>query len=262
MRLTVIFLLLTNLMLFSQNQCSDIPAITIDSLDNLSLNSQTAHFKILKDSNYHAFSFKGGFEFLEIYFDTCEGENKLKLDSNGLVVPNEQMINSGVCYCKSCIERYSKISTEKDVFVKIIKPVKVKIVKHKKTVEKNLLWYEKNLKSGDKIRLNKILFVGGEARFRPVSYKDLNRLYSVLKENPHLHIEIQGHVNSPRKKNSKKNQDLSEARANAVSNYLIRKGIKSNRLTSVGFGNTEMIYPNTTSEYEMQFNRRVEILVK
>ena len=40
------------------------------SLDNLSLNSQTAHFKILKDSNYYAFSFKGGFEFLEIYFDS------------------------------------------------------------------------------------------------------------------------------------------------------------------------------------------------
>ena len=262
MRLTVIFLLLTNLMLFSQNQCNDIPAITIDSLDNLSLNSQTAHFKILKDSNYYAFSFKGGFEFLEIYFDTCEAENKLKLDSNGLVVPNEQMINSGVCYCKSCIERYSKISTEKDVFVKIINPVSVKIVKHKKILAKNILWYEKKLKSGDKIRLDKILFVGGEARFRPISYKDLNRLYNVLEENPHLQIEIQGHVNSPGKKNSKKNQDLSEARAKAVRDYLIMKGIKPDRLKSVGFGNTRMVYPYTKLEYEMQFNRRVEVLVK
>ena len=45
-------------------------------------------------------------------------------------------------------------------------------------------------------------------------------------------------------------------------NLIIKKGIKSNRLTSVGFGNTQMVYPNTRSEYEMQFNRRVEILVK
>ena len=262
MRLIFISFLLKNLVLFSQIQCTDIPSIPIDSLNNLGPNSQSSYFKVLKDSNYFAYSFEGGFEFLEIYFDNCEGENKLKLDSNGLLVPNEQMINSGVCYCKSCIERYSKISSDRDFFVKIINPVKVKIIKHKKTIKKNLLWYEKNLKSGDKIRLNKILFVGGEARFRPVSYSDLNRLYFVLKENPLLQIEIQGHVNSPGKRNSKKNQDLSEARANAVSNYLIKKGIKSDRLTSVGFGNTEMIYPNTTLEYEMQFNRRVEILVK
>ena len=262
MRLTIFFFLFANLVLFSQNQCADIPSIAIDSINNLGSNSQTLYFKVLKDSNDYAFSFKGGFDFVEIYFDSCASENKMKLDSNGMVVPTEKMINSGVCYCKSCIERYSKISTKNDVFVKILNPVNVKVVKYKKESSQNILWYQKKLKPGDKIRLENILFFGGEARFRPVSYQDLNRLYFVLEENPYLTIEIQGHVNSPRKKNSKKNQDLSEARAKAVSNYLIKKGIKSNRLTSVGFGNTQMVYPNTRSEYEMQFNRRVEILVK
>ena len=118
------------------------------------------------------------------------------------------------------------------------------------------------MKSGDKIRLENILFYGGESRFRPISYKDLNRLYVVLQENLNLKIEIQGHVNSPGRRNSKKNQDLSEARAKAVSNYLVKKGIDVNRITSVGYGNTQMIYPNTKKESEMQFNRRVEILVK
>lgn len=262
MRLTILFFLFTKLLLFSQNKCTDTPSITVDSLNNLSLNSQTAYFKILKDSNDYTFSFRGGFDFVEVYFDGCESENKLKMDSNGLVVPTEKMINSGVCYCKSCIERYSKISTKNDVFIKLINPDKIKIKKHDKSFKKSLLWYEKKLRSGDRIRLENILFFGGEARFRPISYKDLNRLYYVLEENPYLNIEIQGHVNSPRKKNSKKNQDLSEARAKAVSNYLRNKGIKPNRLTSVGFGNTKMIYPKTKSEYEMQFNRRVEILVK
>mgnify|MGYP005677010845 CR=1 FL=1 len=263
MRLKILyFLVFSRLILLSQYSADSIPTISIDSLNNLSLNSQTFIFKVIQDTSFDAFSFKGVFESVEIYYDNIKDEYDLKLDSNGLFVPSEQMINLGVCYCKSCIERYSKISTKKEVLVKIIKLEKVEVVKHTKTLLKDVVWYKKSLIAGDVIRLDNILFVGGEARFRPISYKDLNRLFNVLDEDLYLQIEIQGHVNSPGKKNSKKNQDLSEARANAVRNYLINKGIRSNRLKSRGYGNTRMIYPNTKSQYEMQFNRRVEILVQ
>lgn len=257
-----LFLLFVKMVLFSQKSCKNIPVITIDSLSNLSSTSQVEYFKIKEDSLYDFVNFTSGFQGVNLYFDTCDGINSLQLDSTGFVIPSNEMINSGICFCKSCGMRYSKISLKRVVFVELIKPSQIKILKHKKKSPINYLWYEKELKSGDKIKLKRILFVGGEARFRPISYEDLNRLYYVLEENSHLKIEIQGHVNSPGKRNSQKNQELSEARSKAVMNYLIKKGIKPTRLTSKGYGNTKMIYPNTKLEYEMQFNRRVEILVK
>ena len=262
MRLTIFLFLFFNMVLFSQNSCEDILEIPIDSISNIITTSKVRYFKVKEDSIYDSFRFKGGFKRINLYFDTCNGQNKLQLDSSGLVIPSDQMITSGVCFCKSCINRASKISTNKTVFVEVINPLNLEILKYKKKPPINYFWYEKELKPGDKVRLHSILFVGGEARFRPTSYKDLNHLYSVLAGNSHLKIEIQGHVNSPGKRNSKKNQELSEARSKAVMNYLIKKGIQSNRLTSVGYGNTQMIYSNTKLEYEMQFNRRVEILVK
>lgn len=256
------FLFFLKLVLFSQNTCENIPIISLDSLSNFSSTSEIEYFKVQEDSIFDSFSFTSGFQSVNLYFDTCNSLNKLVLDSNGLVIPTDEMINSGMCFCKSCVQRYSNISLQKALFIEIIKPLKLKILKHKKIAALHEPWYEKELKSGDKIRLQSILFVGGEARFRPISYQDLNRLYNVLAKNFHLKIEIQGHVNSPGKRNTKKNQALSEARSKAVMNYLIQKGIKSDRLTSVGYGNTRMIYSNTKLEYEMQFNRRVEILVK
>ena len=263
MRLTSFSLLfILKMVLFSQNLCENVPVITIDSLSNFISTSEIEYFKVKEDSVFDSFSFISGFKSVNLYFDTCNSLNRLELDSNGLVIPSDKMINEGMCFCKSCVERYSKISLQKSIFIEVISPSGLKILKHKKKSKIHEYWYEKELKSGDKIRLQRILFVGGEARFRPTSYQDLNRLYNVMAKNSHLKIEIQGHVNSPGKRNTKKNQELSEARSKAVMNYLIQKGIKSDRLTSVGYGNTKMIYSNTKLEYEMQFNRRVEILVK
>ncbi|MBI35815.1 MAG: hypothetical protein CMP67_10695 [Flavobacteriales bacterium] len=262
MRFLVVFFLFANLMLFSQNYCNDLPVVTLDSLNNFNSDASLYFVKVPKDSSIAAFRLQGGFEYAEIFYDSCQSEHIVKIDSNGFFTPTLEMIYSGICCCKSCTENFSKISTKRDVFIKIVNPKDIRVIKYDKTVKKDYLWYEKKLKSGDKIRLENILFYGGESRFRPVSYKDLNRLYVVLQENLNLKIEIQGHVNSPGRRNSKKNQDLSEARAKAVSNYLVKKGIDVNRITSVGYGNTQMIYPNTKKESEMQFNRRVEILVK
>ncbi len=263
MRLTVFsFLFFFKLVMFSQILCDNIRVITIDSLRNFISTSEIEYFKVKEDSTFDSFSFVSGFESVNLYFDSCNGLNTLEIDSNGLVIPSDKMINRGMCFCRSCVARHSKISLQKPIFIEVIGPSKLKILKHKKKSSLHESWYEKELKSGDRIRLKRILFVGGEARFRPISYQDLNRLYNVMIKNDHLKIEIQGHVNSPRKRNTKKNQELSEARSKAVMNYLVKKGIKSDRLTSVGFGNTRMIYSNTKLEHEMQFNRRVEILVK
>jgi outer membrane protein OmpA-like peptidoglycan-associated protein len=51
---------------------------------------------------------------------------------------------------------------------------------------------------------------------------------------------------------------LSEARANAVRNYLIKKGVPAERMTARGYGETHPIADNTTTEGKAA-NRRVEL---
>lgn len=262
MRVLVVIFILVSLNIAAQSSCDSAKVISIDSLQNIPSSQNFSFFKIRRDSSVKSINFFGGFESIEINPIECISEGYLKLDSNGLIRPTEEMINSGVCYCNSCLIRYSSVVIGDNTFVKILKPNSIIIVRNKVQSKVELAWYEKKLKPGDKIRLDKILFVGGEARFRLISFGDLERLFKVLKNNSDVTVEIQGHVNGPGKRNTKKNQDLSEARAQAVVDYLIKKGIDSKRLSSVGFGNTQMVYPKAKSEYEMQFNRRVEILVK
>ena len=64
------------------------------------------------------------------------------------------------------------------------------------------------------------------------------------------------------------NQKLSEERANAVKNYLIEKGIASERITTIGYGRTKPalyeVTPGNKNSHEAQANMRVlfEVVVK
>ncbi len=258
----VFLLILISYTLSAQIDCRSYVELDADSLSFQKVTDSVFYFKIRPDSSQRTIRFKGDFESLEINPTECNNGSGYLLNSNGLIMPTEQMINSGICYCNSCIERYSEFSLSSGLFVKVkgLTNLFPEILVKEEFVNKE--WYEKELKSGDKIRLNNILFVGGKAEFRPISFKDLDRLYLVLTNNPKVEVEIQGHVNAPGKRNSKKNQTLSEDRAKAVVDYLIKKGINSSRLIAKGYGNTEMVYPKAKSEYEMQFNRRVEVVVK
>lgn len=248
---------------YAQNTCDSVVEITVDSLFKIKNSQKVLYFKIRKDSIFQKISFRGGFENLIIRPNECNPNQKsLKLDSNGVIIPTENMINSGICYCSTCIVRYSKFSLAEDLNIKIIGGSNLKVDLFKKTKNESIEWYKRKLQSGDKIRLDNILFLGGLAKFRVVSYEDLNRLFFLLKKNGEVNVEIQGHVNKPGKRNSKRDQELSNQRAVAVVDYLIKKGIRKDRLSGLGYGNTKMIYPNAKTEYEMQFNRRVEIRVK
>lgn len=94
------------------------------------------------------------------------------------------------------------------------------------------------------------------------SYIELQYLLALMKSRPEITIDIQGHVNGPKQKNIPAFQKLSESRAKAVHGYLLKNGIKKNRIGHRGFGNTKMLFPKPKDESEMKKNRRVEILVK
>ena len=264
MRLFILCLIFIFGSLHAQNTCSSALSISADSLSRLKIADEVVYFKIQRDSTISGVFFKEGFKSIIVQPLEClTNQHSFKLDSTGLILPTEDMINSGICYCSTCIERVSKFSLNDDLYIKVLggSDLKLELIKDELN-EQQLEWYQKRLKSGDKIMLDKILFVGGLAKFRSVSFKDLKRLFSLLEQNRDVDVEIHGHVNRPGKRNSKKDQALSNQRAQAVVDYLVKKGINRDRLSALGFGNTRMVYPNAKTEFEMQFNRRVEILVK
>jgi OOP family OmpA-OmpF porin len=83
--------------------------------------------------------------------------------------------------------------------------------------------------------------------------------YNALVANSGIQIEISGHTDS--KGHDQYNQDLSLRRAQAVRNWLVKKGIASNRMSTVGKGEKEPIADNATKEGRAE-NRRIEFYVQ
>lgn len=106
--------------------------------------------------------------------------------------------------------------------------------------------------------LRNIYFDYDKATLRPESKVELDRLVKILKENPTLVIEIGGHTDSDG--SEEYNLRLSQARADAVRNYLIQAGIEPERLKAKGYGESQPIAPNDTPENK-QKNRRTEFKV-
>ncbi len=104
--------------------------------------------------------------------------------------------------------------------------------------------------------LKGVNFESGKAVLLAGSYKVLDEMAESLREWPEVTLEIQGHTDNTGK--AATNLTLSQARAETVRQYLIDKGISSDRLTAVGYGPDRPIADNKTSAGRAQ-NRRVEI---
>jgi len=79
-----------------------------------------------------------------------------------------------------------------------------------------------------------------------------------LTNNSNGNVEISGHTDSDG--NPDANMGLSQARAQAVFNYLISNGISGDQITFKGYGDTQPAAPNDTPENK-QKNRRVDFEV-
>ena len=108
------------------------------------------------------------------------------------------------------------------------------------------------------MRLNNIFFETAKAELRPESFAELDRVVTMLKNNPSMEIVIGGHTDNVGAPAS--NVQLSSARATAVQSYLVSKGITLSRLRVKGFGETKPVAPNDT-EAGRQQNRRVEFTI-
>ncbi len=91
---------------------------------------------------------------------------------------------------------------------------------------------------------------------KPRYEADLDRVTEVLKRNPDLRVEVEGHTDSIG--TAVYNQQLSERRAASVVEYLVNAGIERGRLEPVGYGLTKPIATNDTREGRAR-NRRVQL---
>jgi len=124
---------------------------------------------------------------------------------------------------------------------------------------------EKSKKSGVSLVLPNINFIGGRDEFREESNESLRELLTIMKEQTDLKIEIQGHVcctdgrDGPNILTGKGN--LSEDRAKAVYDYLVRNSIAEKRMRFKGFAGMKKLIDPELSESDQQRNRRVEIQI-
>jgi outer membrane protein OmpA-like peptidoglycan-associated protein len=104
--------------------------------------------------------------------------------------------------------------------------------------------------------LEQVQFDTSKATIKQVSEALLDEVASVLKDHPEiLRLEVQGHTDSAGSRAL--NQRLSQDRADAVKSALVRRGIADSRLTTKGYGPSQPIANNRTSEGR-QANRRVQ----
>ncbi len=89
------------------------------------------------------------------------------------------------------------------------------------------------------------------------SYSLLNTVAQVMRDFPEVSVEVQGHTDS--RGSDRYNMRLSNQRANAVRDYLIRQGIDPNRMTARGYGESRPIESNSSDEGRAA-NRRVQFV--
>jgi len=102
-----------------------------------------------------------------------------------------------------------------------------------------------------------ITFDVGKSTIKPESMGEINRIATLMKENPALKFSVEGHTDSTGSAAS--NQTLSEARSQAVVDKLVGLGIARDRLKAAGKGQTSPIADNGTDEGRAK-NRRVEFV--
>jgi len=106
--------------------------------------------------------------------------------------------------------------------------------------------------------LQGIQFETGSNRIRSSSKAILGEVVGIMQENPAYKLTIAGHTDSVG--SSASNQSLSQRRADAVRFYLINNGIPAERLTAIGYGESQPTASNQTKEGRRQ-NRRVALSV-
>lgn len=108
------------------------------------------------------------------------------------------------------------------------------------------------------ISFHSVYFDFDKANLKSPAMAELDRAAKIMKDNPDVVLELQGHTDG--KGSAVYNKNLGNKRADAVFKYLNAKGIKSERLKAVSFGSDKPAAPNDT-DANRALNRRVDLVI-
>ncbi len=103
-----------------------------------------------------------------------------------------------------------------------------------------------------------LMFSSGKAELRPQARQKLEKVATAIEEMPERQIIVEGHTDSTG--SAELNMQLSEARANAVRDYLVQEGVNASQIQATGVGPADPVADNATPEGRAE-NRRVEIVI-
>ena len=159
-------------------------------------------------------------------------------------------------------ERYS-ITVEAPGFVTakyMLDPTEAttqKLVKDIELVHGNAVVKKKH-EAGHVMLLNNLIFQVAKSKIEPGSYDELDIVVNMLKENPKMVIQLEGHTDYLG--DPTKNLKLSQQRVDAVKVYLVSKRISKSRVKTKAFGGTSPLSRDDTPEAH-RMNRRVELRI-
>jgi outer membrane protein OmpA-like peptidoglycan-associated protein len=110
----------------------------------------------------------------------------------------------------------------------------------------------------DRFDLKGVTFATGKWDLLPASFKILETTVKGLQKYDTVKVEISGHTDNVG--GLEYNDNLSQKRAEAVRDYLVKKGIAASRITAVGYGYSHPRADNKTEKGKQQ-NRRIEISI-
>jgi len=120
------------------------------------------------------------------------------------------------------------------------------------------------IKANETFVINNIYYDYNSAELKEEAQAELNKLITILHNNPHVSIDITSHTDS--RATDKYNLKLSQDRAEGVAAFLIANGINAKRLEAIGMGETQLVNNCTNnvecSREEHAKNRRTEISIR
>jgi OOP family OmpA-OmpF porin len=117
---------------------------------------------------------------------------------------------------------------------------------------------KKKHEAGHVMLLNNLIFQVAKSKIEPGSYEELDIVVNMMKENPKMVIQLEGHTDYLG--DPAKNLKLSQQRVDAVKDYLIAKKVGKSRVKTKAFGGTNPLSKDDTPEAH-RMNRRVELRI-
>jgi outer membrane protein OmpA-like peptidoglycan-associated protein len=164
------------------------------------------------------------------------------------------------------------VKLEKEGYITKVQPVDITIVKEgfillHEYLNTKMYKIKVGTDIGKIIDLKPIYFDLGKWNIRPDAAVELDKIVQVMKENPHMVIELGSHTDCRGSANS--NLLLSDKRAKSSAAYIISKGIDKTRIYGKGYGESKLVNncacegpkPSPCSEEQHAQNRRTEFKI-